>query len=748
MNFLADQAITSEDQDKLGRSNFAKHIAKGILKWQSKEPLCLGLYGEWGSGKTSIINLCDESIKEQTKDLKPEEKPIVFRFNPWIISGQEQLIRSFLLQFGIVLGRPDHAASAHNAAKIVEGLENFLGLLSYVPATSEIVKGAKEAIGNFRIATLALSKRLEGDLFATKKMISDELFQLDSPVVVIIDDIDRLNKQEIIQVFQLVKAVADFDNVIYLLAFDRAQVENCLAEIHKDFKYKYIDKIIQVGFDVPVPGRNKIRGFLHENLERLIDFESLDEGEKHRFNNAVHGPLPLLFKNIREVKKYLNYIKFFAPILENEVSMLDVLIMGAIHQFDPELYNLLIANKEVLVSDNIRAYVDSERDNTILKEIIKKSTQKYDEVIKDLLNFLFPRIQKITESMEYGNKTIAVCYKNKRICKEDYFDYFIELTAPEEWVPSREALDIVKNTDILENLTNKIIAYMQSGLIGKLFSRIIDDYSETLSNQKIETLITSLIIAEEELSHINPKLKFYSFRDDWSDVSYNLLKIIKPEERKNTLLNAMFKANKAIVLPLFFNNMIWREWNPRNDKNINEGIISSNRLLSRSETEEIKALILNKIQAFAKNDYFVNNWFLPHILYRWREWTNNPDEVESWLENIISIEKNNLNILRSFSDLDETNANYYRNPSLSLKVKMDELGKFFDTKKIAETCNRLLKEKPDWLDKEDESLINNFLDQYNEGTKRKGLQVDSKGITNFKGEILDVSEEKSLPLKG
>ena len=55
--FDADRPITKATQDKLGRSVFAKYLARCILDHQNPESLVIGLYGTWGTGKTSIINL-------------------------------------------------------------------------------------------------------------------------------------------------------------------------------------------------------------------------------------------------------------------------------------------------------------------------------------------------------------------------------------------------------------------------------------------------------------------------------------------------------------------------------------------------------------------------------------------------------------------------------------------------------------------------------------------------------------------
>lgn len=54
--FYSDKAIESNAEDQLGRSAFAKLLAKTLIQLNSKDTFSVGLYGKWGSGKTSIVN--------------------------------------------------------------------------------------------------------------------------------------------------------------------------------------------------------------------------------------------------------------------------------------------------------------------------------------------------------------------------------------------------------------------------------------------------------------------------------------------------------------------------------------------------------------------------------------------------------------------------------------------------------------------------------------------------------------------
>ena len=62
MSYSTDKSITSEKEDVLGRKDFSKRLGRLIYNYQGEDGLVLGLYGEWGSGKTSVINMVEEEI--------------------------------------------------------------------------------------------------------------------------------------------------------------------------------------------------------------------------------------------------------------------------------------------------------------------------------------------------------------------------------------------------------------------------------------------------------------------------------------------------------------------------------------------------------------------------------------------------------------------------------------------------------------------------------------------------------------
>lgn len=93
MNYNTDRPIKSCDEDLLGRSSFAKHLGKAIFEYNGDDGLVIGLFGKWGTGKTSVINMAISELDSLSSD--EENRPITMRFAPWNYSDKDNLISIF-----------------------------------------------------------------------------------------------------------------------------------------------------------------------------------------------------------------------------------------------------------------------------------------------------------------------------------------------------------------------------------------------------------------------------------------------------------------------------------------------------------------------------------------------------------------------------------------------------------------------------------------------------------------------------
>ena len=120
-----DLPITRSSDDKLNRQSFAESLARVLLRSTFPTSFTVGLYGEWGSGKTSLLNMVIEQVEAKNKDV------IVLRFNPWLCSDPKQLITQFFKQMAsaIKIKKP----AADTVCELVDQYADFFDAASLIP---------------------------------------------------------------------------------------------------------------------------------------------------------------------------------------------------------------------------------------------------------------------------------------------------------------------------------------------------------------------------------------------------------------------------------------------------------------------------------------------------------------------------------------------------------------------------------------------------------------------------------------
>ena len=391
--FKPDLPIESCAEEKkygLDRCKFARSLGDAILRYNGKESFVIGLSGEWGSGKTSIINMALEHIT--SKDWSDEGKPIIVKFNPWNFSNQNQLIKQFFDEL---------SAKLSEDSKVVEKLKSYVNKL--VPP---VLMVSSITSPNYTQALLNSAKWIDEHPLEGLESLKSELDELISKkgckIIIIIEDIDRLNNLEIRQIFQLVKLLANFSNTNYILEFDKNIIIKALEkDMHNYYSSQYLEKIVQVIFDVPQISELEIELILNTEIGELIKDYS-DRLDKDRWTFYYQEGLKYIFKDIRVIKRYINTLKLSFGLLKDEVDLADLFAITAIQVLLPNVYNTIKNNKEIFVcrlEDINRSYKtdqDIHKYDEFFNRITNENSAKIQEKeLKNLLKCLFPILTKI-----------------------------------------------------------------------------------------------------------------------------------------------------------------------------------------------------------------------------------------------------------------------------------------------------------------------------------------------------------------
>nr|WP_314547361.1 P-loop NTPase fold protein [uncultured Massilia sp.] len=337
--------------DTLGRSQFAAHLAKALLSVSADHGLVVGIEGEWGSGKSSIIGF----VKQAFPDFgDAASHPVVVDFNPWMVSNTGALVDALVTQIAASINV--NSGAPEKALKAGEKLLGYIGLLrhlkhlrylKYVPGAAALgniaddvggfAEGAAEHVTEARdvledakklIPTLDLAKR--------KAEVVEALRDLDRTIIVIVDDVDRLPAEEIRSVVQAIKAVADFPRTTYLLAYDRNIVATALGNGVANAGLAYLEKIVQVAYPIPPLFGYQLRDFADKQTKILFSTLQIDlhEFEANNYDKAI-GALAKLARTPRDIVRLMNRLTLSLPSTRHEVNVTDVIVFEALSQRFP-----------------------------------------------------------------------------------------------------------------------------------------------------------------------------------------------------------------------------------------------------------------------------------------------------------------------------------------------------------------------------------------------------------------------------
>lgn len=435
LEFNADIAETDPERDALGVKNLALAIAKGICNMTPLDGMTMAIVGPWGGGKTTMINF----IRHYVEEIDPSVEQL--DFNPWWFSGHEDVVRKLLQQI------------AKKCANDTEEGCKLVGLLcEYAEALDAVPVELKPSLLGFsvdlkKLATLSAKKFKGGRTIPDfKKEISEKLHQLGIKFLLIIDDIDRLSVTEVRDLFRAIKAVADLPNVIYLIALDREVVAKCLDEPFKNRGAQYLDKIIQVAFDLPKPSDDGISRIFASGIEKLLDVALDGKIDSVRFWALYRSGLRQMLKTPRDVVRLLNALYVSLPAVAAEVNIPDFIAMEAVRLFRAGLYSRIRSNKEMFAGE-VRDGMLGQPQNDELNQFHAETISKEETWQKEFLMDLFPKLKRTWQNISYTSVHLTEWRRERRVCSRDMFDVYFSFAIPTDQISSAEVAAFLQSAN-------------------------------------------------------------------------------------------------------------------------------------------------------------------------------------------------------------------------------------------------------------------------------------------------------------
>lgn len=391
-----DMPIAEVNQDILEVMQYVESLSEFILECDT--PMTIAIQGDWGSGKTSIMNLVRKHIELNTFSIW---------FNTWQYSQfemQSYLTISLLGSFLEQLGSDDKTKTM--LQKISKGLTGVTDVVKGI-AKSVTVGYAEKYLGEtiagninehigpspVDIAKEITSLKAQIEQAVNKKLVTSGK----SRVVVFIDDLDRLMPEKAVELLEVLKLFMDVDNCVFVLAVDYGVVvkglEKKFGEKIGHMKGKsFFDKIIQLPFTVPM-AQYKVDKYVKVFLERMkITFTEADVSTYCDLINSSIGFNPRSVKRLFNSYLLLNKVANKKNILEgnNMADKQRVLFAVLCMQMAFDIvYDYLLKNFNDITSELLDDFSDIEKLRLDLNFI-----QIRNEIGADDLN-----LQKLTNFM-------------------------------------------------------------------------------------------------------------------------------------------------------------------------------------------------------------------------------------------------------------------------------------------------------------------------------------------------------------
>ncbi|MDZ7957502.1 MAG: P-loop NTPase fold protein [Aulosira sp. DedQUE10] len=480
---FADNPLTEPVSDRLGYAPFAKHLADSICKMNFTGGFVIAVYGHWGFGKSTLLNFLVHYLQEKPED----EQPIIVSFNPWLVTGDEDITRRFVRQLQMSLSE---------LKAVPKGFKKRIA--DFVKAVSEIPVPYAQA-GK---AVVKLFDNQQKDISELKEELEETLEDKHPRIVVTIDEIDRLNPDDIMQLFRLLKAIPNFNNVVYVLAFNKEVVHKFIADTQGIPGDIYLEKIIQASFELPLPEKTLLRRLLFEKLNTIFADTPKQIFSPTHWSNIYFPGIDHFINTTRDIVRLINILTVTYPVTNDEVNPADFVAIEALRVFRPAVYEIIRKNPQFFAG-----YIYSQGSsfptidelkhfhNSWLAELEDQDKQP----IQKLLLELFPKLESVYSNTYYDADNESTWREHLRICSLERFSNYFRLALTTRELPDSEVKAILSSGLDAKEFGDKLIELANQKLPDgtakiRVFLEQLDDYLQAeIPLNSISAIMQALI---------------------------------------------------------------------------------------------------------------------------------------------------------------------------------------------------------------------------------------------------------------
>ena len=437
------------DSDLFGFDAYAKTIAELIASKENKTPFVIGIFGPWGSGKTTLMQTVINRLEDIEKYEKHEKKKL-FRncktvwFQAWKYKDEEEILAALIEEIFKTMKRDgffegckaeiESFLNTFDKSKVIGKITEFFtgGLVDVSEFFSKLEY--KEKLGFYDTFQDFFDRLLWTYLTWRPKIKSVEKpDDTKAALAIFIDDLDRCPKDRILRVLETIKLFMDKRGCVFIIGAANDIIENALKETYGEGASKFLDKVVQVTFNLP-----KIR---ETEFSKYVEKISPD------VKDAVVPHLPVIITSLehnpRRFKRFLNNLNLQEGLLKNK---------GIDVTFDHLLYWNIIDYAYPLLRDDIK---DNPQTLFTLKEKIEEIDSKIVdarawEISEDLLKSIPHSLHSHIKKRQLVDMVRKFDIPIKQLNELVTFTEIVE--SPEELREKMEYAKVAITSDNLENM--------------------------------------------------------------------------------------------------------------------------------------------------------------------------------------------------------------------------------------------------------------------------------------------------------
>lgn len=428
----SDEPIKSRTDDAFGRVRYADEAANLIAKSHSRDSsVVFGLTGQWGSGKSSLAEMVAESLVEKHPGWE------VVRFTPWATSDVAGLLNEFYSC--LIQTLPRRRRASRRARRALAALAQISS-----PAVGIIPHVGKPVADLLKLAGQWLTNPVSWDRAFEKA--TNRLRDLGVPILVIADDIDRLEAADLRALLKVVRLLGRFPGVHYLLAYDERTLSSILglggAEASTGSVERFMEKIVQYPLIVPPLLEHQKLTMLGEGLSGALELAGRKQVDQTGLTKL--GRLfPSHLWTPRGIDRYLAQVRHHLPMVEpGEIDDVDVILLALLRVAFPGIFGELPRWRYQLLAGHAREFDVSggkvQHKAVDWAGLLAHAPEASRDEARRLLVALFPKVGDKNEAGIGWGRVM-------RISDEDYFDRYFAMGIPAHDVPDRAIGEALRN---------------------------------------------------------------------------------------------------------------------------------------------------------------------------------------------------------------------------------------------------------------------------------------------------------------